>query len=149
MKKLSTILLIPVFSFLLKNNIINTSIEERENHTIELTKDKIIIKENNQLLIEDILDNQNKVYQINHYNICFFNSNDHTNLSNCDFIYLNKYNDSIDLKLSSKTHAIIYQNNIKFSNKLLESIYLNWIDTYPNDHIYLLLEEPYQIKNID
>lgn len=120
----------------------------RENNTIEVTKNQIIIKENNSLRNDNISNTNIQTYQINNYNICIYNIEGNANLSQCDFIYLLKYDDLYDLKLSSKTHAIIYQNSLKLSNKLLEDIYLNWIDTYPNDNIYLLLEESYQIKNI-
>ena len=125
-------------NILIKNSLNNIVYSLKKEDKLEIQDNYIYINDINKKIIfnEIMIYKKDLIYIVNNsYKLCIYNNKNKeitkANLfEGCNFIYLYNCHKNFYFKLNREIAAIFYNNKIKFSNKFLEEIYLNWIDIF-------------------
>ena len=89
---------------------------------------KIIYLEEEEYIIDNIVINTDNYIRINDL-LCVYLDSDESKLDKCKIVYIDNELIKKDIILNENIDLIIHDSN-RFTNKTLEQIYSNWIDTY-------------------
>ena len=103
-----------------------------------------IVKKNNETIFfideDNEMEEDNEIVEVKDV-FCVYKNN--ITDRDCKFVYLTEQALKKDVILTSNTQLVLHPNN-KMTNKTLQSIYINWIDTYfvnKNKEIILTIYE--------